>query len=373
MRDPRLEQLRLSGRPAHPATSRAWREWCFLQVVWRHFRVRLLIIVLVVLAGAWLFRLYAPEEHLSMPKAMFYTWSLVFGEPPADFPSCLVLQGLYFVMPVVGLIVILEGLLDFALMLRDRRRNERSWCNVMAASFTNHVILVGFGKLGYRSFWLLRRLGEAVVVIERDGGNEFLEDVRRDGSPLLVGDARREALLADANAAQAKSIVLATDNDLANLEIALDARRINPNIRVIMRMFDQNMADKVHDGFAIQAAMSESAISAPAFVMAAVDDTIVNSLVLNGELVVMQRWFVHEGGPLCGKSVARVMRDWNVGVVERTPRGGQPLLMPLPNTRLVEGDELLVQGTYQVLNQLRHARPNLTTADPDRDELAAIG
>ncbi|PJF24743.1 MAG: hypothetical protein CUN53_16300, partial [Phototrophicales bacterium] len=56
----------------------------------------------------------------------------------------------------------------------------------------------GFGKLGYRIFLVLRKLGEPVVVIERDAHNQFLEEVRRDGSPLLVGDARREALLAAA-------------------------------------------------------------------------------------------------------------------------------------------------------------------------------
>jgi Trk K+ transport system NAD-binding subunit len=348
-----LEDLQLPDRPAHPATTRAWREWCFLRVVGRHFRVRFLLMLLILAVGALLFLVFEPEKNHTPLQALHHTWLLIFGEPPEAFPRHPALQAAFFLLPVLGLVVIIEGIIDFALTLRDRQRNERFWCKTMAADFKDHVVLVGFGKLGYRTYHLLRRLGEAVVVIEQNEDNQFLDDVRRDGSPLLLGDARREALLVDANVAQAKSIILATNNDLANLEIALDARQMNPQIRVVVRMFDQNMADKVRAGFDIHIAMSQSAISAPAFVMAAVEETIVSSHVIGGQLVVLQRWKVHAGGPLCGRSIARIMRDFNVGIVERKPADGERQLIPAPNIRLAAGDELLVQGRYEVLMALR--------------------
>ena len=49
-----------------------------------------------------------------------------------------------------------------------------------------------------------------LVVIERNAGAQFLEDVRRDGSPVLIGDARREAWLEEANVKHARSIIIAT-------------------------------------------------------------------------------------------------------------------------------------------------------------------
>jgi uncharacterized protein with PhoU and TrkA domain len=125
-------------------------------------------------------------------------------------------------------------------------------------------------------------------------------------------------------------------------------------------MFDQNMADKVHQGFNIELAMSQSAISAPAFVMAAVEENLINCLVIDDELVVMQRWFVRPGQPLCGKTVGTVTTEYGVGIVERRPRGGTPRLMPPPHTLLEDGDELLVQGTYAVLTQLRERTRELT-------------
>jgi Trk K+ transport system NAD-binding subunit len=306
-----------------------------------------------------MFQRLEPELNHSLPEATYYTWSLVFGEPPEAFPRPVLLQALFFIVPVLGLTVIIEGVVDFSMMVRDRRRNERGWCSMMASSLRNHIVLVGFGRLGFRTFFLLRDHGEEVVVIERDADNEFLEEVRRDGSPLFIGDARREALLEEANIAQARSIILATNDDLANLEIALDARKISPTIRVVLRMFDQNMADKIRDGFNIHIAMSESAISAPAFATAAMEPSILSSLVVSDQLVVMKRWHVREGGPLCSKTVGHVLVELGFGVVERRAKSGAAKLFPHPDTRLEPGDELLVQGPFESLKKLKRTAAGL--------------
>jgi len=331
--------------------SRWWREWCFARTALAHFRLRLLLMAAIVASGALVFRMYHRPEPLSIWQAMYYSWSLVFGEPPERFPESWAIRPLFFLMPVLGLTIIIEGIVDFSLMLRDRRRYERSWCKTMATSMTDHVVLVGLGRLGFRVFKLLRKLGEAVVVFERDPNNQFLDDVRRDGSPLFIGDARREALLEEANIRKAKSIILATDDDLANIEIALDARHIRPNLPVVLRMFDQNMADKLGEAFDIRLAMSQSAISAPSFTMAAVDRSIEYSFAIDDQLVVMQRWRVGHGGPMCGRKVGEVMTEFGIGVVRRKSKEGSRLF-PGPDTVLADGDELLVEGEFTSLLHL---------------------
>ena len=349
---PRIDRIEFERLPdASHRGSRLWGEWCFIRVAARHFRLRFLLIAAILLGGGLLFMACEPEKNHSLPRAIFYSWLLIFGEPPEEFPRSNILRALFFIMPVLGLTIIIEGIIDFALMLRDRRRYERSWCTMLASSFKDHIVLVGFGKLGYRIFQLLRRLGEAVVVIERDAANQFLEELRRDGSPLLVGDARRESLLAEANVGKARSIILATDDDLANLEIALDARQVNPDIRVVVRMFDQNMADKM-SGLNIHMAMSQAALSAPTFATSAVAPSIVGSFVVGNKLVVMQRWLVRREGPLCGLTVGDVMRTKQIGVVEHTSPHQSPSLYPPPDTKLEPGDGLILQGPLHVLNDL---------------------
>lgn len=349
---PRIDELKRVRRTTGPGT-RLWAEWCFVRVCWRHFRLRLAIMLVVLIGGALMFRGLEPEKQHGLLKSMHMTFLLVWGEPPEDFPSALPLQLLFFIIPIVGLTVIIEGIVDFALILRDRRRFEHSWCSMLAASMRDHVVLVGLGRLGYHTFLTLRRLGEPVVVIERDPNNQFLEDVRRDGSPLLIGDARREALLGDAGVVRARSIVLATDDDLANLECAMDARKINTSIRVVLRMFDQNMADKVRDGFAIELAMSQSAISAPTFASCAVSPATVNSIIVEGELLSMQRWLVRTGGPMDGMTVGQVLAEHRVMVLHKTSPDAPTLMMPPHDVSLGPGDGLMLQGRVPDLERVR--------------------
>lgn len=355
----------LHRRPAGSAglhQSRLWREWCFLRAAFRHLRIRIALMAAILLGGGLAFQCFEPEKQHSLPKATYYTWCLVFAEPPEEFPESWFLQALFFIVPVLGLTVIIEGIVDLALMMGDRRRYERSWCTVMASSLKEHIILVGFGKLGFRTYRVLYQLGEPVVIIERNAESQFLEEARRNGTPILIGDARREALLNDANIGKAKSIILATDDDLANLEIALDARKLVPDIRVVLRMFDQNMADKIREGFSLHTAMSQSAISAPAFAVSAIEPSIVGSFVVGDRLIVMQRWEVRPGGLLAGKTVSQAVTDHGVCVIEHRPKdrvGG--ILFPNPDSRLAVGDELLIQAPYDAIQSLRGHSP--TTHD----------
>ncbi len=326
-----------------------------MRVVGRHVRLRLALMAVLLLVGALLFRALEPEKGHTLSQAAYFTFALIFGETPEEFPRSRVLQVLFFLMPILGLTVIIEGIVDFALVLRDRRRFERTWCIMLAASFRDHVVIVGLGRLGSRTYQTLRRLGYAVVVIERDPENRFLEDVRRDGSPLLVGDGRQEALLAEANVAAARSVVIATDDDLANLEIALDARCVNPKVRVVLRMFDQNMADKIADGFDIRLSMSTTALSAPTFASCAIAPATVNSFIVGDQLIVMQRWLVRGGGLLCGRTVAQVMREHGITIVEHRHPGDSATICPAPETRLEAGDGLLIQGPIEVLEALRES------------------
>ncbi len=348
-----LNELEFLARRRGALRFRLLREWCFVRAAARHFRWRLLVLLVVLVGGGLLFQHYEPEKNLSLAEAAYYTWSLVFGEPPEAFPKAHALRLLFFLVPVLGFTVIIEGMIDFAFLLRDRRRYERSWCKMMAASLSNHIVIVGFGRLGYRIFRVLRRLGEPIVVIEREANNRFLEEVRRDGSPLIIGDARDDTVLEEANVASARSVVIAMDDDLANLEVALDSRRLRPGIGVVLRMFDQNMADKIREGFDIHLAMSQSAQSAPAFATAAIDPSIVSSFSVDDELVVMQQWSAREGGPLAGKTVGQIMTDLGCGVTRLRSGREDPRLFPSPDTRVKAGDELLVQGPFSTMAKLK--------------------
>ncbi|MEZ6234892.1 MAG: NAD-binding protein [Phycisphaerales bacterium] len=355
----RSEDLIPRGGPLRRLSKKAWREWCFARSLLERLWPRLVVLFVVLMAGGVLFMRLEPERGHSFAKAVFLTFGLIFGEPAEEFPEHPVLQGMFFLVPIVGLTIIIEGIVELATLVRDRRRNERAWCRIMAESMRNHIVLVGMGRLGYRTYVLLRQLSIPVVVLEVNEKNSFLQDVRNDGVPLFVGDARRESLLVDANVKDAKAVILATTDDLANLEIALDARKLNPDVRVVLRMFDQNMADKIRDGFNIHIAMSQSAISAPAFATAALESDIVASTIIDHQLVVTLRRTVAEGDALDGQTIAEVMgrsRAHVLRLLRKSVGAETPILFPNSGEVLRAGDEVFLQGLYDHVREFAPAR-----------------
>ena len=147
--------------------------------------------------------------------------------------------------PIVGAILLAEGVLKIGASLLDATTRRELWVTIMTSRMRDHVVVCGLGHVGFRVVQELRALGEDVVAIEQEGEAMFVEAVRAADVPVHLGDARRDELLEACGVARAKAVVCATSNDLANLEIALDSKRMNPSVRVVLRMFDQRLAAKV--------------------------------------------------------------------------------------------------------------------------------
>jgi Trk K+ transport system NAD-binding subunit len=315
-----------------------------------------LLVGVIVLGGAAFYG-FDVERKRSFLEAVYTAFGLIFGDHPSQLPASWPLRILHFLLPIVGLGVVLEGIVEITAVVRDRRNNERAFSIVMAEMLTDHVILVGLGRVGYRIYRTLHRLGLPVVIIESDEKSEFLAEALRDGSPVLIGDARREALLDDAGVTRARALIVATNDDLVNLEVALDARKKRSDIRVVMRMFDQNMADKVHAGFGIRAVLSTTGLAATTFAAAAIVENVLSTTVLSNQLLVTLKTPIATTDPWCEKRISEVTAKHRLVVLGLT-RGNRPMeLFPATDTTLLAGDELVVQGLYDELLALSLARP----------------
>ena len=70
------------------------------------------MIVIIFLGGISFHYLYHNEEvpYLSFPRALYITYCLLFMEHIVPYPDHWLLEIFYFVLPVVGLVVITGGL-----------------------------------------------------------------------------------------------------------------------------------------------------------------------------------------------------------------------------------------------------------------------
>src|SRR5512134_2203277 len=101
------------------------------------------------------------------------------------------------------------------------------------------------GHVGFRIVELLGRLGERSVVVTLGTHPEWRRVAEASGATLVTGDARDLELLRSAGLMEAKALLAVTDNDPVNLEIALDARRLRPDLPIVVRLFDQNLAEQL--------------------------------------------------------------------------------------------------------------------------------
>lgn len=158
----------------------------------------------------------------------------------------------------------------------------------------DHIVLCGLGKVGFSILELLDRLRLDVVVITLDVNAEWLRRAQTMAKRLVLADARASDVLLSADITQARAVIVATDDDLTNLEVALDARRLAPDAAVVVRLFDNRLAERVQRDLGVQAVLNSATLAAPAFIAAALGDRFVRAFeVLDAEVDIV----VHEVTP----------------------------------------------------------------------------
>jgi Trk K+ transport system NAD-binding subunit len=345
------------GKPTRGKAGRAWRRW---RAGWRdtllllrEFRGSLLAFGGLVIGGGLLYGLLARaagEPLSSALEAIYRALSLVFLQSPGDFPRAWHLQAFYFVMPVVGLGILAQGLTEFGVLLFNRRARSKEWEMAVASTHSDHIVLVGLGHLGYRVVKQLHEMEQDVVVIEAKPDAETVSGARAMGVPVLHDDARRDAALEAAGIRKARALVLCTQNDTLNLQIAVKARSLNPAIQVVVRIFDDDFAQALQKQFDFKA-LSATGMAAPTFAAAAAGVDITKPITVEGQALSLARLEVPVGSRLAGRAVGDVETSYEVSVV-LLRHAGQSDFHPAAGRALSAGDSIAVIGGPDQLNRL---------------------
>jgi len=214
-----------------------------------------------------------------------------------------------------------------------------------------HIIVCGLGNVGFRVVEELVRQEQRVVAIEKRRDNSFISTARRLGVAVIVGDAGVAEVLRQAHGARAKAVVAATDNELANLEVALLARELNSHQRVILRLTDPQIAETLRKAANVRLAMSIPEMAAPAFVAALVGDRVRTLFQAEGLLLAVVDLIFQEKDPFLGQPVKALGKDYRF-----LPVGlwGPDKLEKSLDTPLGPGDRLTVILPLAELQRLLH-------------------
>jgi Trk K+ transport system NAD-binding subunit len=226
------------------------------------------------------------------------------------------------------------------------------------------IVLCGLGRLGWRVLEDLRAAGMDVVAIDT---NCRPEDSRLRGVRLVAGDCRKPEVLAEADVASATGVLLLTSDDLVNLTAALAARALNKDVRVVLRMYNQNLLQRLGKAVRNVHALSTSLLTAPVLAQTAVTGQGLGTFRLDEgaagvrEVVEVE---VVEGSDLVGRSLLGVIEPRSLQLVAHIPRQGPArfLLDVDPEAALAVGDRVILCGPHRELATLLAGSNRLSDA-----------
>lgn len=303
----------------------------------KEFRWPILVFSALVLFGGLLLRASYHERPLSYSEAFYAVFVMVFFEQTLPFPSEWPLQVMFYVVPIIGLGAVADSVGRLWYLLFTGKRKLQEWQLMQASMKRNHIVVAGIGKVGYRIVRNLLALKEDVVAIERREDAPFVAEILDEDVTVIFGDARQKKTLENAGVAHARAVILATDDDLANLDAALTAREIRPGVRLVMRLFDDTLATKVASTFNIPA-LSPAVTAAPVFVAAATGRSVYHSFQLDGDTLHVSDLVI---ASFAGRRVGDVQSAFAVNIVMHK-RGASSNVNPGHDLVLERGDKLLV-------------------------------
>jgi Trk K+ transport system NAD-binding subunit len=206
------------------------------------------------------------------------------------------------------------------------------------------IILCGLGRMGTRILKHLHAANLPVVVIDNRCPPD---DERLRGSRLVLGDCRQRAVLEAAEVAHARGVLILTNDDLVNISTVLMVRALNPQVRVVLRMFNQNLLARLGRVLHNVYALSTSLLTAPVLAMTAVAGQGLAAFTVDGEddgersVVELQ---VGPHSPMRGRTIGEVVSYRDAVALAYLPHDGPErfLIEVDVETRLRPGDHLIL-------------------------------
>ncbi|MGW5423685.1 NAD-binding protein [Streptomyces sp. NPDC003943] len=294
------------------------------------------------------------------------------GDPAVGEPtSRQVLQILAGFVGLLLLPVVIAALLEAFGTFRSATTLRRP-----PRGLSGHVVLLGLGKVGTRVLARLRRMNIPVVCVEADPEARGLALARRLRVPTVIGDVTEEGVLEAARIHRARALLALTSVDITNLEAALHARSLSPELRVALRLYDDDFATAVYRTLrtayphAVTRSRSVSHLAAPAFAGSMIGRQILGALPVERRVLLFAALDVADHPLLNGRTVTEAFRPGAWRVIARGDAGvphdrsGYVPAWELPaGTVLGAGDRVVLATTRRGLAELHGRHPRRAGED----------
>ncbi len=218
---------------------------------------------------------------------------------------------------------------------------------------SGHVIVAGLGTVGTRVVGQLHDLGLEVVGVDRSAEAAGLPLARQLGVRIVIGESHREETLRAAGIATCRSLVSVTNSDIANLETALTARELAAEPRIVVRLYDDDLAARVQAVSDNTVSRSTSYLAAPEFAAAMLDHQVLRTIAVGRHVLLLADLAADDDAPLAGEPISAVHRPDLLRVIALRRAGSAAVeWSPAPDYVIRAGDRVVVIATRAGLSGL---------------------
>ena len=293
------------------------------------------------------FTLLATTVHYSAGNALYLTFLDAAGaavsNPALSTPEkvaqfLLTFDGMAF-LPLVTAAVV-GARLTGSIRARDR-------------PISDHVIVAGLGNVGTRILGQLHDLGIGVVCVDKDADAAGIPLARRLGLRVVIGETTREETLLAAGVASCRALVSVTDSDIVNLETALHARALAEEPRIVLRLYDDDLAERVQKTVGNTISRSVPYLAAPAFAAAMLEHQVLRTIPVGRHVLLIADVPIAAGADLAGRRVDEVHDGSAARLIALRRRGEVGVdWSPRPGDELRPQDALVVVATRAGLSRV---------------------
>ena len=230
---------------------------------------------------------------------------------------------------------------------------------------SGHIIVVGLGNVGTAVTGQLHDLGFDVVCVDNNPNAPGIPMARQMGLPVVIGDAFREQTLRAAHLDTCLALVSVTSLDIVNLETALTARALRDDLRIVLRLTDDDLAERLEKTTGNTISRSVPYLAAPAFATAMLEHQVLRTIDVGRHVLLIAEIRVADQAGLAGSLISDTEQDGQARVLA-LQASGTPLApggttppnppgaldwSPQRGYQLAAGDRLIVLATRRGLGR----------------------
>jgi len=215
-----------------------------------------------------------------------------------------------------------------------------------------HVIGVGLGNVGTSVTGQLHDLGFDVVCVDNNPAATGIPMARQMGLPVVIGDAFREETLRAASLDTCIALVSVTSQDIVNLETALNARALRDDLRIVLRLTDDDLAERLQKTTGNTISRSVPYLAAPAFAAAMLEHQVLRTIAVGRHVLLIADVRVADQAGLAGSLITHTEQDGQARVLALQVSGSPRLdWSPRRGYLLGTGDRLIILATRKGLSR----------------------